>query len=48
MDIRKRFKSNIFAVKMSPFVGISTIGDGLYLIYANFIGFFVIKNTLLR
>ena len=28
MDIRKRFRSNIFTVKMSPFVGISTIGDG--------------------
>ena len=36
MDIRKRFRSNIFAVKMSPFVGISTIGDGLGSILSEF------------
>ena len=45
MDIPKRFRSNIFAVKILPFVGISTIGDGFSLIYTIFIRFFVIKNT---
>ena len=45
MDIRKRFGSNISAVKMLPFVGISTIGDGFSSIYTIFIRFFVIKNT---
>ena len=45
MDIPERFRSNIFAIKILPIVGISTIGDGLSLIYANFTGFFVIKDT---
>ena len=45
MDIPKRLGNNIFTAKMSPFVGISTIGDGFYLICTNFVGFFVIKNT---
>ena len=45
MDIPKRLSGNIFAVKILPIVGISTIGDGFSLIYTIFIRFFVIKNT---
>ncbi len=45
MDIPKRLRGNIFAVKILPIVGISTIGDGFSSIYANFIRFFKIKNT---
>ena len=44
MDIPKRFRSNIFAVKMSPIVGISTIGDGLGSILSEFYRIFLHRS----
>ena len=46
MDIRKRFGSNIFAVKMSPIVGISTIGDGLGSILSEFYRIFLHRSHI--
>ena len=48
MDIRKRFRSNIFAVKILPIVGISTIGDGLGSILREFCRIFRNRSHLFR
>ena len=48
MDIPKRLRGNIFAVKISPFVGISTIGDGLGSILSEFYRIFLHRSHLFR
>ena len=48
MDIPKRLMSNIFAVKILPFVEISTIGDGLGSILSEFYRIFLHRSHTFR